>query len=114
MNWYIGCFKKYADFSGRARREEFWMFCLFNAIAGIVLTVLDCVLGARLFTGLYNLAVILPSIAVMARRLHDTNRSGWLQLVALIPLAGFIILLYFACCDSQPGENRYGANPKGM
>ena len=114
MNWYLGCWKKYAEFSGRARRQEYWMFFLFNILAGIALCIVDVVLGTGALSGLYNLAVIIPSLAVGARRLHDTDRSGWWQLIALIPLIGFIILLVFFCLDSKPGENRFGANPKGM
>lgn len=114
MNWYLGCWKKYAEFSGRARRQEYWMFFLFNFLAGLALSIVDIVLGTGALSGLYNLAIIIPSLAVGARRLHDTDRSGWWQLIALIPLIGAIILLVFFCLDSKPGENRFGANPKGM
>ena len=115
MNWYLGCWKKYAEFSGRARRKEFWMFVLFNFLATFVAGFLDGLLGTGgALYGLYSLAVLIPSLAVAARRLHDTDRSGWWQLIALIPLIGAIILLVFFCLDSKPGENRFGANPKGM
>ena len=115
MNWYIGCWQKYAEFSGRARRKEYWMFCLFNILAGIVIGIVDTVLGAGgLLGGLYNLAVLVPSLAVTARRLHDTDRSGWMMLIALIPLVGAIVLLVFMCLDSKPGDNRFGANPKAI
>lgn len=115
MNWYIGCWQKYAEFSGRARRKEYWMFCLFNFLAGIVIGIVDTVLGAGgLLCGLYNLAVLVPSLAVTARRLHDTDRSGWMMLIALIPLVGAIVLLVFMCLDSKPGDNRFGANPKAI
>ena len=90
------------------------MFFLFNILAGIALGIVDFVLGTGALSGLYNLAVIIPSLAVGARRLHDTDRSGWWQLIAFIPLIGAIILLVFFCLDSKPGENRFGANPKGM
>ena len=90
MNYYIECWKKYVEFSGRARRKEYWMFVLFNIIASIVAGVIDGLLG-----------------------LHDTDRSGWWMLIALIPLVGWIVLLVFMCLDSTPGENRFGANPKG-
>ena len=115
MNWYLGCWKKYAEFSGRARRQEFWMFFLFNFLACVAIGIVDGILGTSgALGGLYSLAVLIPSLAVGARRLHDTDRSGWWQLIALIPLIGAIILLVFFCLDSKPGENRFGANPKGM
>ncbi|MBR2939831.1 MAG: DUF805 domain-containing protein [Kiritimatiellae bacterium] len=115
MNWYLGCWKKYAEFSGRARRQEFWMFLLFNSLAGVVLGVVDGILGTNGgLGGLYSLAVLIPFLAVSVRRLHDTDRSGWWILVNIIPLIGAIILLVFLCSDSKPGENRFGANPKGM
>jgi uncharacterized membrane protein YhaH (DUF805 family) len=120
MNWYLEVLKKYAVFSGRARRKEYWYFFLFNIIINIVLTVLDVVIGifsAELGMGLlgmlYTLAVLIPSIAVSVRRLHDTDRSGWWLLIFLIPLIGAIVLLIFMVKDGNPGENRYGSNPKG-
>lgn len=115
MNWYLGCWQKFAEFNGRARRREYWMFGLFNLLAGIVLGILDGVLGTSGMLGfIYNLAVLVPSFAVTARRLHDTDRSGWMMLIALIPLVGAIVLLVFMCLDSKPGENRFGPNPKGL
>ena len=115
MNWYLGCWKKFADFSGRARRQEYWMFVLFNFLVSVAVGVVDGILGAGgSLSGLYSLAVLVPSLAVSARRLHDTDRSGWWMLIALIPLVGWIILLVFLCNDSKPGANRFGANPKGL
>lgn len=114
MNYYIGCWKKYVEFSGRARRKEYWMFVLFNVIASILANVVDVVLGTMMISTLYSLAVLLPSLAATARRLHDTDRSGWWQLIGLIPIVGWIVILVFVCQDSKPGENRFGANPKGM
>lgn len=119
MNWYLEVLKKYAVFSGRARRKEYWMFILFNAIILIVLSILDGLLKTRvtflqigvLYT-LYSLAVIIPSIAVAVRRLHDIGKSGWMYLIILIPFAGFIWLIVLLATDSQPGDNQYGANPK--
>ena len=115
MNWYLGCWKKFADFSGRARRQEYWMFVLFNFLVSVAVGVVDGILGAGgSLSGLYSLAVLVPSLAVSARRLHDTDRSGWWMLIALIPLVGWIILLVFLCSDSKPGANRLGANPKNV
>lgn len=119
MNWYLEVLKKYAVFSGRARRKEYWFFVLFNIIISIVLAVIDGVTGSfspeagvGLLGGIYTLAVLIPSIAVSVRRLHDTGRSGWWLLIALVPLIGAIVLLVFMVQDSKPGQNQYGANPK--
>jgi len=119
MNWYLYVLKNYATFSGRARRKEYWMFFLISALISIVLTLLDILLGtysveyeAGLFSGLYSLLILIPSIAVVVRRLHDTDRSGWWILISLIPLIGVIVLFVFMCLDSQPGTNRFGVNPK--
>jgi uncharacterized membrane protein YhaH (DUF805 family) len=113
MEWYLGVLKKYVVFEGRARRKEYWMFFLFNIIISVVLAIIDGIIGtAGILGGLYALAVLLPGIAVTVRRLHDTGRTGWWVLVALIPLIGAIVLLVFMCLDSQPGSNNYGANPK--
>lgn len=99
------CFTKYADFNGRASRSEYWWYTLFIVLAGLALaTVTD-----RL-SGLFGLATLLPSVAVAARHLHDTNRSGWLQLIGLVPILGWLVLLYFMV--QEPREpNRFGAAP---
>lgn len=113
MNYYIGCFKRYADFSGRARRKEYWMFALFNAIAYSVVGLVDGIFGMnRALSCLYGLAVLIPGLAVTARRLHDTNRSGWWMLIGLVPVVGSIWLLVLLVLDSQLGPNRFGPNPK--
>jgi len=113
MNWYLEVLKKYAVFRGRARRKEYWYFVLFNTIINIVLSGIDSVTtGIGLLAGLYTLAVLIPSIAVSIRRLHDTDRSGWWILIALIPIIGWIVLLIFMVQDGKPGENQYGLNPK--
>ena len=119
MNWYLDVLKKYAVFSGRARRKEYWFFALFNVIIIIALTLIDVSAGLYdvvadigLLSGLYSLAVFVPSIAVSVRRLHDTDRTGWWLLIAFIPLIGAIVLLVFVLLDSTPGDNRYGPNPK--
>lgn len=106
--YYIGVLKNYATFDGRARREEFWYFFLFNTIISIILSAIS----AGVLYGIYCLATIVPQIALAARRLHDTNRSGWWQLLGLIPLVGIIVLVVFFIQDSQQGDNRFGSNPK--
>lgn len=122
MNYYTDVLKKYATFSGRARRKEYWMFVLWNFIIGLVLNVLSSVfvkagiapLTLLLYgvTILYYLAVVIPSLAVLVRRLHDTGRSGWWVLIGLVPIIGGIVLIIFAVMDGQPGDNAYGSNPK--
>lgn len=123
-------FGNYANFSGRARRSEYWFFYLFNMIAVFVFMIVGAILGG-IFGGsgsgaaigtvigyvlyiLYALAALIPSLAVTVRRLHDTNRSGWNIFWALLPLVGAIVLLVFMVSDSFPGENQYGENPKGI
>ena len=113
MEWYLAVLRNYAGFSGRARRTEYWMFVLFNIVIAIVLSILDAlVLGSGILGTLYSLAVLIPSIAVGVRRLHDTGRVGWWLLIGLVPVVGFIVLLIFFVQDSQTGDNEYGANPK--
>jgi uncharacterized membrane protein YhaH (DUF805 family) len=130
--WVTQVFKKYADFSGRARRREYWWFALFQWAVSLVLTLtggfsLGDVLVA-LVTGetymlaymgvwftiliIFNLGIIIPSLAVGMRRLHDTNRSGAYLLFLLIPLVGVILLIVYLVQDSGPGDNQYGPNPK--
>lgn len=108
---------QYADFNGRARRTEYWMFTLFSVIISVVLAILDAVLGTSaggfgLLGVLYSLAVLLPSLAVGARRLHDTGRSAWWLLMGLIPLIGAIVLIVFFVLDGDRGSNAYGPDPK--
>ena len=116
--WYVEVIRKYAVFEGRARRKEYWNFVLLNAVIAIVLSTIDGAIGwgadvgVGLLGGLYSLFVLVPSLAVLYRRLHDTGRSGWFILFSFIPVVGWIILLVFVCLDSQPGENQYGPNPK--
>ena len=100
MNWYLEALKKYAVFSGRARRMEYWMFGLFYLIFAIVLGIIDSILGigwegGGLLSSLFLLAMVIPSIAVTFRRLHDTDHSGWWLLIGLVPLVGTIILFIF-------------------
>ncbi|MCD4772778.1 MAG: DUF805 domain-containing protein [Bacteroidales bacterium] len=121
MYWYLKVLKQYADFKGRARRNEYWMFVLINMIISVIAIILDNVLGIEIeitgygpIFGLYLLAVIIPSIAVVVRRLHDTGKSGWMILIALIPLIGTIWLLILLFTASNPEENEYGTNPKDI
>ncbi|GAB6094188.1 hypothetical protein JCM14469_04400 [Desulfatiferula olefinivorans] len=114
MNWYIEVLKKYAVFSGRARRMEYWMFVLFNFIIAVVIGFVEGFVGSPGFLSMiYSLAVLIPSIAVSMRRLHDIGRTGWWLLIAFVPLIGAVVLLVFMVLDSQPGSNAYGPNPKG-
>ena len=100
--------EKFAKFEGRARRSEFWYFYLAMFVAGLVLGFIP-VLG-----WIASIALMIPQLAVGARRLHDTGRSGWWQLLMLIPLVGSIILIVFWAGDSKPGANKWGENPKGF
>ncbi len=119
MEYYLKVWKNYINFSGRARRTEYWMFVLFNVLASIMLVGIDVAIGIifgldyfLFFYPLYAFAVFLPAFAVTVRRLHDTGVSGWMLLLGLIPFAGGIILLVFYLLDSQEGANRFGPNPK--
>ena len=109
-------FSQYVGFSGRARRSEYWFFCLFNIIVSFLLSILAIKVGSvfSIVSTIYYLAVLLPSLAVFIRRLHDIGKSGWFYLFALIPLAGPIILIVWFCTDSEPGANQWGPNPKGL
>lgn len=118
MKWYIEVMRKYAVFSGRARRLEYWMFVLSNVIIAVVLSIIDGIAdsdfeGSRsTLTTLYVLAILIPSLAVGVRRLHDTGRSGCWMLIGVIPIIGAIVLLMFMVQDSQLMDNQYGPNPK--
>jgi uncharacterized membrane protein YhaH (DUF805 family) len=119
VSWYLEALKKYAVFSGRARRMEYWYFVLFNLIVAFVLAMIDALLGTTtgvssfgLLSGIYSLAVLIPTLAVLVRRLHDIDRTGWWILINLIPLVGTIVLLVFALMPGTPGSNQYGPDPK--
>lgn len=120
MEYYIGVLKKYAEFNGRARRKEYWMFVLFNIVIAMGLGVVDGILSAILdnqvnpFGGLYSLAILLPSIAVAVRRLHDTGRSGWNYFIVLIPIVGAILMIIWLVKEGDVGPNQYGADPKAV
>jgi uncharacterized membrane protein YhaH (DUF805 family) len=111
MNWYLDVLKKYAVFDGRARRQEYWMFFLFSFIISLVVSVIGAIIHIPALSALYSLAVLLPTIGVGIRRLHDTGRSGWWLLIGLTGI-GCLVLLYFAICDSDPNSNEYGPCPK--
>lgn len=102
----ITCLKhKYVDFGGRAGRPEFWWFALFSLVAGLVVGMVSDILGM-----LVNLGLLLPSLAVGARRLHDIGKSGWLQLLWIIPLLGWAVMIYFLVQPTGPA-NQYGEGP---
>lgn len=119
MNWFLKALKKYAVFEGRARRKEYWFFMLFYIIIIFVLALIDGVTGnfnvetgLGLFSGIFIFAMIIPSISVTFRRLHDTDRSGWWWLIPLVPLIGAIVLFVFMVLDGTSGQNQYGSDPK--
>ena len=107
MDYFIGALKKYADFTGRARRTEYWMYILIYMIINIVLAVL-CL---DFISMIFGLGLLIPSLSIGARRLHDTGRSGWWQLIYLVPLIGVIVMIIFLAQDSHD-TNDYGVNPK--
>ena len=125
MNWYLKVLNQYSNFNNRARRKEYWMFALFNFIISMLIVEVYNALGFSFnYTGnvsgsgvlnlLYTLLILIPSLAVAVRRLHDVGKSGWMLLIGLIPLVGAIWLLILLLRDSEAGENKYGANPKGL
>ena len=117
VNWFLVALKKYAVFSGRARRKEYWMYMLFYLIIAIVLAIVDSMImssegGIGILGAIFALGMLLPSIGVTVRRLHDTNRSGWWILISFVPFVGIFILLYFMIKEGDSGDNQYGADPK--
>ena len=117
MDWYLEALRKYAEFDGRARRQEFWTFQLFNLIIIVGLAFVDVATGIAaesdqfVLASIYSLVVLIPHLAVSVRRLHDTNRSGWFLLITLVPLIGVVIFLVFMAEEGQKGENEYGPDP---
>jgi uncharacterized membrane protein YhaH (DUF805 family) len=116
MSWFLIALKKYADFSGRARRKEYWFFVLFYLLMLLVIAIAAEFAAAAenaliVIAGVVFLGMLLPSIAVTVRRLHDIGRTGWWMLLYMIPLIGDIVMLVFAVTPSQPGENAYGPSP---
>ncbi len=123
MNWYLRAIKNYVNFSGRARRKEYWMFFLFNMIFGTVAAIIDRIIGSDIaFMGVrlgygvigiaYSTFVLIPSLSISFRRLHDIDKSaGWL-FIGLIPVVGAIWLFVYSILAGTPGDNRFGADPK--
>jgi uncharacterized membrane protein YhaH (DUF805 family) len=107
MNYYLKVLQNYANFNGRARRAEYWYFVLFNMIASIIVGIIGGLMDFELLGNLYSLAVLLPSLAVGVRRMHDVGKSGWF---ILIPIYNFIL----AVTEGDAGENEYGPDPKGQ
>jgi uncharacterized membrane protein YhaH (DUF805 family) len=105
------------DFSGRARRRDFWLCMLIDLVVLFFLAMFDVILaaviGLPILAFLFPIATIIPTIAISVRRLHDIGKSGYWYFLILVPLVGAMVLFVFACLDSQPGDNIYGANPKG-
>ena len=126
MEWMLKPYRQYADFDGRARRKEFWMFFLFQLVVQALLVVVGVVIGStgdlgNILSGIFMLALvvfslgsIVPGIAVAIRRMHDIDKSGWTLLLGLIPLVGGIILLVFYCTEGTRGPNRFGPDPKDV
>jgi uncharacterized membrane protein YhaH (DUF805 family) len=119
MEWFTEALKKYAVLSGRSRRKEYWYFVLFTVLISIALNIIDGLTGTYdvgagvgLLGGIFGLAILIPSIAVSVRRLHDIDRTGWWVLVSLVPIVGWIVLVVFHVQDGTPGTNGYGSNPK--
>lgn len=109
MDYFIGALKKYADFNGRARRKEYWMFVLVYMVINIILAVL----GMDIISIIVGLVLLIPTISIGTRRLHDTGRSGWWQLIYFVPLIGLIVMIFFLVQDSHD-DNDYGVNPKSV
>lgn len=116
MKWYLKCFKQYVDFSGRARRKEYWMFVLFNIIFSICLSIIDASIfgmeGSAYLSTIYGIVAFMPSFAVEVRRLHDIGKSGWNLLFILIPIVGWIMLLIWFCTEGEQCSNDWGEDPK--
>ncbi|MCL4158565.1 UNVERIFIED_CONTAM: hypothetical protein GTU68_032230 [Idotea baltica] len=116
MDWYLKVLKQYADFRGRARRKEYWMFTLIHLCIFFVLAFLTVFLTNDFngIIGIYFIATFIPFLAVTARRLHDIGKSGWWYLINFVPYIGGFVILIFTCMDGNIGVNQWGENPKGI
>ncbi|WP_339663162.1 DUF805 domain-containing protein [uncultured Polaribacter sp.] len=117
MNWYVKVITQYFDFSGRARRKEYWMFTLFSFLISWLLAILDIASGTTIFSiisTIYSVLIFIPSLAVFVRRLHDGGYTGWYFLLFFLPIIGWIWLLVLLCMESEPKQNKWGENPKGI
>ena len=115
MNWFIKVLKQYADFNGRARRKEYWMFTLFSSLISYAIQGIYYTTEMEPFNYLnmaFSIAILIPSLAVSVRRLHDVNKSGWFLLLYLLPIVGWIWLLILLCKNGEEGPNQYGSDPK--
>ena len=115
MEYFLHVLRNYAVFSGRARRKEYWMFALFNILFSIAATIADYTLfgsGTGAISILYSLALLIPSLAVGVRRLHDVGKSGWFTLILFVPLVGAVWLLVLYCTEGTDGSNEYDPDPK--
>jgi uncharacterized membrane protein YhaH (DUF805 family) len=108
---YTDFWKRYVDFKGRTSRSGFWFYVLGLIVVSVITNILDYAIGQPIFTLLISLASIIPAIAIYTRRLHDINKSGWWQLIVLIPLVGTIVLIVWFCTKGDQDKNRFGANP---
>lgn len=116
MRWYLAVMRRYTGFDDRADRTEFWWFMLWTTVITVVLIILDTVLGTGneyfgLLEALYTVAAIVPSLAVGARRLHDIGRSGWWQLILLVPIIGLIVLIVWWATEGDGSPNQWGRDP---
>jgi uncharacterized membrane protein YhaH (DUF805 family) len=115
MNYYIEVLRKWNDFKGRSRRTEYWYFALFNFLVAVILSFISIIGNSKVFIYIlyaYCIILIIPTLAVMVRRLHDTDRNGWWFFISLIPIIGPIWLFVLVVLDSNSGDNKYGPNPK--
>jgi len=117
---FLDVFKKTLDFKSRSRRKEYWMFILFTSIISIVLSIIEIALSLEiaadigLLSTIFTLIILIPSLSVTVRRLHDIGRTGWWLLLSFIPILGWIALFVFTLLDSESGNNKYGSNPKEL
>ena len=122
MEWFLKVVRdNYANFNDRARRKEYWMFTLISAIISFALSYLESILGFSdgmfengIISNIYSLAVFIPSLAVSVRRLHDVGKSGWMLLLVLLPIIGWIWLFILQVTEGDQGPNAYGSDPKGF